>query len=109
MITICCFVPQVPPDYTYPMRESRSEMNGFAVTIRYSNLRFQLNKTSLVNSGPYVHLKCVARIDGLPTADKEGIVSFYVPALEKTRNHVSAHHRSAGEFINFLCHVSYHR
>lgn len=70
------------------------EMDGFAVYIRSSNLRFQLDKSRLGDIGPYIALKCVARINEVPEAGKEVTTSFYVPALEKTRNHLSL--RSSG-------------
>lgn len=80
-------------------------MDGFGVYIRSLNLRYQLDKSRLGDAGPNIQLKCVARINEVPDAAKEASVSIYVPALERTRNHVSAHHRSAGSirvFINQL-------
>lgn len=89
---------QVPPEYLFPIRETRMEMNGFAVYIRNLNLRFQLDKSRLGDAGPHIRLKCVANIVEVPDSVKETTISFYVPALERTRNHVSAHHRSSGNF-----------
>lgn len=75
-----------------------TELQGLRLYSRSLVLQFRLDFTLLFHGDARIKLKCVAKVNGVPLADKESIVSIYIPSIDQLNNEKLTNWKNSGEY-----------
>ncbi|XP_055715549.1 uncharacterized protein LOC129809616 [Phlebotomus papatasi] len=77
---------KAPPEYLQPLHETTIESDGFQLRFRSLELRFHIDKARHENVRNTMRLKCLARVEQIPTATRESSIAVYIASPDDLTN-----------------------